>query len=105
MDEARSAVKAGLALNPDFTLSRARATYTAMSDDPTYLAQLEFFFRRPAQGRSLGTMRGREVGEYRLVSMRLVNLVSRSTSVERCGPQEPGSEGAMVAATDEPGAG
>ena len=41
LDEARSAVKAGLALNPTFTISRARASWTAMSDDPTYLAQLE----------------------------------------------------------------
>ena len=41
LDEARSAVKAGLALNPTFTISRARAVWTAMSDDPTYLAQLE----------------------------------------------------------------
>ena len=40
-DEARSAVKAGLALNPTFTVSRARATYTPASDDPTYLAQTE----------------------------------------------------------------
>jgi TolB-like protein/class 3 adenylate cyclase len=40
-DEARSAVKAGLALNPSFTVSRARATYTPVSDDPTYLAQTE----------------------------------------------------------------
>jgi TolB-like protein/class 3 adenylate cyclase len=41
LDEARSAVKAGLALNPTFSISRARALSTAMSDDPTYLAQLE----------------------------------------------------------------
>ena len=41
LDEARSAVKAGLALNPNFTVSRARAVWTAMSDDPTYLAQVE----------------------------------------------------------------
>ncbi len=41
LDEARSAVKAGLALNPAFSVSRARAAWTAMSDDPTYLAQLE----------------------------------------------------------------
>ena len=41
LDEARSAVKAGLALNPTFTISRARAAWTAMSDDPTFLAQLE----------------------------------------------------------------
>ena len=44
LDEARSAVKAGLALNPAFTVSRARAAWTAMSDDPTYLAQLEPIF-------------------------------------------------------------
>ena len=37
LDEAHSAVKAGLALNPAFTVSRARATWTAMTDDPTYL--------------------------------------------------------------------
>ena len=41
LDEARSADKAGLALNPTFTLSRARALWTARSDDPTYLAQVE----------------------------------------------------------------
>jgi hypothetical protein len=40
LDEARSAVKAGLALNPAFSISRARA-YTAASDDATYLAQVE----------------------------------------------------------------
>jgi TolB-like protein/class 3 adenylate cyclase/Flp pilus assembly protein TadD len=44
LEEARSAVKAGLALNPAFTISRARALWTAMSDDPTYLAQLEPLF-------------------------------------------------------------
>jgi TolB-like protein len=41
LDEARSAVTAGLALNPAFTISHARAAWTAMSDDTTYLAQLE----------------------------------------------------------------
>jgi TolB-like protein/class 3 adenylate cyclase len=40
-DEARPAVKAGLALNPAFSISRARATWTAASADPTYLAQFE----------------------------------------------------------------
>ena len=40
-DEARSAVKAGLALNPSFTVSRFHALSTAFSDDPTYLAQRE----------------------------------------------------------------
>jgi TolB-like protein/class 3 adenylate cyclase/Flp pilus assembly protein TadD len=43
-DEARSAVKAGLALNPTYTISRARAARTARSDDPTFLAQLEPIF-------------------------------------------------------------
>jgi TolB-like protein len=41
LDEAHSAVKAGLALNPAYTVSQARAARTARSDDPTYLAQLE----------------------------------------------------------------
>jgi TolB-like protein/class 3 adenylate cyclase len=40
-DDAHSAVKAGLALNPAFTVSSARATYIPVSDDPTYLAQTE----------------------------------------------------------------
>ncbi len=40
-DEAHSAVRAGLALNPAFAISRVRALWTATSDDPTYLAQLE----------------------------------------------------------------
>jgi TolB-like protein/class 3 adenylate cyclase len=41
LDEARSAVTAGLALNPAFAVSRARAAWTARSDDPTFLAGLE----------------------------------------------------------------
>ena len=41
LDEAQSAVKAGLALNPTYTISRARAAWTATSDDPTYLAGAE----------------------------------------------------------------
>jgi tetratricopeptide (TPR) repeat protein len=41
LEEAYSAVKTDLALNPSYTVSRARAAMTAMSDDPTYLAQLE----------------------------------------------------------------
>jgi TolB-like protein len=40
LDEARSAVRAGLELCPSFTISVARAAWTAMSEDPTYLAQL-----------------------------------------------------------------
>jgi hypothetical protein len=42
LDEGHSSVRAGLALNPAFSVSRAR--WTAMSDDPTYLAQLEPVF-------------------------------------------------------------
>jgi tetratricopeptide (TPR) repeat protein len=41
LEEAHYAIKAGLALDPNFTVSRARASWTAMSDDPTYLAGLE----------------------------------------------------------------
>jgi hypothetical protein len=41
LDEAHSAVKAGLALNPAYVISRIRDAWTARSDDPTYLAQLE----------------------------------------------------------------
>jgi Flp pilus assembly protein TadD len=40
MDEARAAVKAGLALDPDFTIRRVRAG-NARSDDPTFLAARE----------------------------------------------------------------
>ena len=41
LDEARSAVKAGLALAPTYAVSRVRADWTAMSDNPTFLAQAE----------------------------------------------------------------
>jgi tetratricopeptide (TPR) repeat protein len=44
LDEAHSAVKAGLALNPAFSISRARAARTPMSDDPTFLTSLELVF-------------------------------------------------------------
>jgi len=44
LDEARSAVKAGLALNPSFTVSRARINWTAMSDDPMHPHQLAPIF-------------------------------------------------------------
>ncbi len=44
LDDAHSAVKAGLALNPTFAISRARAAWTAMSDNPTFLTQLEPIF-------------------------------------------------------------
>jgi TolB-like protein/DNA-binding SARP family transcriptional activator len=41
VDEARSAIEAGLALNPAFTVSRTRALWTATSDDPTHRTRLE----------------------------------------------------------------
>ena len=41
LDEAHSAIKTGLTLNPLFSVSRARAAWTTRSDNPTYLAQLE----------------------------------------------------------------
>ncbi len=44
IDEAHAAVKAGLALNPAFNVTRARAAWTAQSDDATYLAGLEPVF-------------------------------------------------------------
>jgi TolB-like protein len=44
LDEANSAVQTGLALNPAYTVSRVHAAWTARSDDPTYLAQLEPIF-------------------------------------------------------------
>jgi TolB-like protein/class 3 adenylate cyclase len=44
LDEARSAVTAGLALNPSFTVSRARINWTALSDDPRHPQQLAPIF-------------------------------------------------------------
>jgi TolB-like protein/class 3 adenylate cyclase/Tfp pilus assembly protein PilF len=44
VDEARSAVEVGLALDPAFAVSRTRALWAAMSDDPTYLTGLERIF-------------------------------------------------------------
>jgi TolB-like protein len=41
LDEGRSETKAGVALIPTFSVTRFRATWAAMSDDPTYLSQLE----------------------------------------------------------------
>jgi TolB-like protein/class 3 adenylate cyclase len=44
LDEGRSAVQAGLALNPAYTVSRVRAAWTARSTDPTFLAEIEPIF-------------------------------------------------------------
>ena len=40
LDEARSAVQAGLTLNPSFSVSRARINWTAISDDPVHPSSL-----------------------------------------------------------------
>ena len=55
LDEAQSAVKASLALNPAFAISRAHASRKARTDDPTYLAGLERISRVCA-GQSPRTM-------------------------------------------------
>jgi TolB-like protein/Flp pilus assembly protein TadD len=44
LEEGRASVKAGLALNPAYTMSRDRALWTWVSDDPTFLAGLEIYF-------------------------------------------------------------
>ena len=41
LDEARSVAKTGLALNPTFTVARARSLWTATSDNASYLTGLE----------------------------------------------------------------
>jgi TolB-like protein len=41
LDEAHAALKTGFALNPSFSISRVRAAWRAMSDNPTYLTQME----------------------------------------------------------------
>ena len=44
LDEAHFAVKAGLALDPAYTISRTRSLWTEQSDDSTYLAGVERIF-------------------------------------------------------------
>ena len=44
VDLTKHAVKAGLALNPGFSISRDRAVWTAVCDDPTFLTSLELVF-------------------------------------------------------------
>jgi len=41
LDQARAAVKAGLALDPHFTTRRYRSVTSAWSDNPTFLAGCE----------------------------------------------------------------
>jgi tetratricopeptide (TPR) repeat protein len=41
LDQAHSALKAGLALNPTYAISSDRAIWTSVSDHPTFLARLE----------------------------------------------------------------
>jgi TolB-like protein/class 3 adenylate cyclase/Tfp pilus assembly protein PilF len=44
LEEARSAAKTGLAVEPAFTISRLQANLAARSDNPTFLARLEPIF-------------------------------------------------------------
>jgi TolB-like protein/class 3 adenylate cyclase/Flp pilus assembly protein TadD len=44
LSEARSAVQAGLALNPAYAVARDRAIWTTVTDDPAFLAGLELLF-------------------------------------------------------------
>lgn len=44
IDEARSALKVGLALNPIYTISGDRSVWAGASDDPTFLTALELLF-------------------------------------------------------------
>ena len=57
LDEARSAVKAGLALNPAYTVSRARASWTATERRPDVSGPARAHSRRPAQGGGAGGMK------------------------------------------------
>ena len=41
LDDARSAVRSGLVLDPNFSVARARAFFTAENSDPKYLAQMD----------------------------------------------------------------
>jgi tetratricopeptide (TPR) repeat protein len=49
LEEAHSAVRVGLALNPTYTISHTRAAYTAGSDDATFLAQFEPIIEGPSR--------------------------------------------------------
>ncbi len=44
LDESLASARAGIAINPSFTVSRARVNWTALSSDPTYLSQLDPIF-------------------------------------------------------------
>ena len=57
LDEAHSAVKAGLALNPTFTISRARASLDGEERRPDVSGPARAHSRRPAQGRGAGGMK------------------------------------------------
>jgi tetratricopeptide (TPR) repeat protein len=44
VDDARAAVKAGLALNPAYTMSRDRALWTWVGNSQTFVGQLDLYF-------------------------------------------------------------
>jgi hypothetical protein len=41
LDEARSAARSGLMIDPNFTVRRFKVTTGSVSDNPTYLAHME----------------------------------------------------------------
>jgi hypothetical protein len=43
LDQAQSALKVGLAVNPTYAISRDRAVWTSVTDHPTFLARLELW--------------------------------------------------------------
>ena len=81
LDEARSAVKAGLMLNPSFTVSRARINWTAMSDDPTHPVTACAYFRRPAHSGTSGTMTTRGQSEEKTMEHRPFGSTKREVAV------------------------
>ena len=44
LDDARAAVKVGLALNPAYTMTRDRTLWTWVSNDPKFLDWLDLYF-------------------------------------------------------------
>ena len=82
LDEARSAVQAGLALDPTFTISRFRAR--ASSDNPTYLDSARAHPRRHAQGRVAGRMSAVQWTELPQANVRFPPIATFCGGFGRC---------------------
>ena len=81
LEEARSAVKSGLMLNPSFTVSRARINWTAMSDDPTHPSAACADFRRSARCGTSGTMTTRGPSKRKIMEHRPFGSTKREVAV------------------------